>query len=226
MSHADEVLDLDYESPLESLFGFLASPLCMGITSLATWFFFVSPGKHGAPPIWAEFPAIPFFLMMACLWALGQWLLTNYDVRYQLDPKTQQLNLVRKIFGQTFRSRVAEFSQLYSTAVMSTWSDDKHGNRSWEYAMCLVTNSARMVRVSSYSSTAPNAEADRIAKKLGISHFPCQEQTGTLQATRGRQGKVTLRYRAPASKAMTALTSFLIILVAVGVILGLAAWLM
>ena len=194
MSQSDEVLDLDYDSPLESLFGFLGSPWYMGGTSLATWFLFVSPGKNGRPPLWADFPVVPFFLVMLCLWGLGQWLKANYDVRYQLDSRTQQLNLVRKIFGQTFRSKVAEFSQLHAAAVQSTWSDDKSG-RTWRYALCLVTNSARIVRVSSFSEVAQADEAARVATSLGIPNFPCQRTTGSLRAKRSRDGKVTLDYK-------------------------------
>lgn len=195
MSQSDEVLDLDYDSPLESLFWFLGSPWCMAGTSLVTWFFFVSPGKNGAPAPWADFPVVPFFLIMLCLWGLGQWLKANYDVRYQLDSRTQQLNLVRKIFGQTFRSKVAEFSKLHAAGVLSTWSDDKQGNRSWQYALCLVTNTARIIRVSSYNFSAQTTEAAKVATSLGILNFPCQLMTGSLRATRGRDGKVTLAYK-------------------------------
>ena len=197
MKPSDEVLDLDYESSLESLFGFLGSALCMGISTLAVWYFLVSPGKHGSPAIWVDFPIIPFALGMLCLWALGHWLNTNYDVRYQLNSKTQQLDLVRSIFGQTFKSRVATFSQLHSTAVLSTWSDDKQWNRTWQYALSLVTRSARIVRVSSFSSISQNHQAAEIAKKVGIAHFPCQEKSGTLVARRRRDGTIILGYRPP-----------------------------
>lgn len=34
MSRANEVIDLDYDSPLEGLFFFLGSPWCMGLIFL------------------------------------------------------------------------------------------------------------------------------------------------------------------------------------------------
>ena len=219
MSQTEKILDLDYDSPLETLFGFTGSPWCMGLTSLGIWFFFVSPGKNGRPPIWADFPVFPFLLGMLCVWALGYWLQAHYDVRYQLDPETQQLDLVRKIFGQTFKSRVAEFSELHAAGVMSTWSDDKQGNRHWQYALCLVTRSGRIIRVSSFDSSAMGHQAASIAKNLGIMNFPCQEQAGTLKASRSRDGQVTLIYKAPL-KAISSLTAFLVIAVVVAGIIG------
>ncbi|MBX3170325.1 MAG: hypothetical protein KF760_23165 [Candidatus Eremiobacteraeota bacterium] len=219
MSQSEEILELDYDSPLENLFWFLGSPWCMGGTSLAIWFFFVSPGKNGRPPIWAEFPVFPFFLGMACIWALGFRLKANYDVRYQLDSRTQQLELVRKIFGHTFKSRIAEFSQLHSAAVMSIWSDDKQGNRHWKYALCLVTKSARMVRVSSYEGLVPARKAEELSRNLGIAYYSCRPQAGTLRAARGRDGNVTLSYQAP-GRAISTLTAVLVIAVAVTFIIG------
>lgn len=196
MHKADAVLDLDYDSPLESLFAFLGSPASMVVTTLGAWFIMVSPGKNGAPPIWADFPIVPFALGMACIWAVGFWLKANYDVRYQLDSSTQQLNLVRKIFGQTFKTRVAEFAQLHSAAVMSTWSDSKSG-RSWSYALCLVTKSARLVRVSSWGSFPQETEAAKVAANLGIANFKCKIESGKLVARRNRDGEVDLNYKAP-----------------------------
>ena len=225
MSQSDEVLDLDYDSPLESLFGFMGSPWSMGGTSLMTWFVFIMPGKNGAPPIWADFPVVPFFLFMLCLWGLGQWLQANYDVRYQLDSKTQQLNLVRKIFGQTFRSKVAEFSQLLGTGITSTWTDDKQGNRSWQYALCLITRSARVIRVSSFGATAPGGEAALVARNLSIEHFRCKDQAGILHATRDREGKVTLGYTTPENtRRISGLFIFLIVVIVLFVVI-LGTWL-
>lgn len=222
MHKADAVLDLDYDSPLENLFWFLGSPWCMGATTLGVWFFMVSPGKNGRPPIWADFPIFPFMLIMLCIWALGFWLKVNYDVRYQLDSATQQLNLVRKIFGQTFKSRIAEFSQLHSAAIMSTWSDDKSGNRSWSYALCLVTKSARIVRVSSWEGMPQDSEAARVAQNLGIPNFRSQLKGGSLRARRGRDGQVTLSYQAPA-KYLSSPVVMVVLVVSISVIVGICA---
>jgi hypothetical protein len=218
MNNAQTVLDLDYDSPLEQVFGFLGSPLCMLASTLGVWFFMVSPGKNGNPPIWADFPIIPFTLIMACIWAVGFWLKANYDVRYQLDSTTQQLNLVRKIFGQTFKSRIADFSQLHSAAVMSTWSDDKSG-RNWSYALCLVTESAGIVRVSSWERRPQESEAARVAQNLGIPNFRCQPEGGTLKAKRNRDGEVTLSYK-PATKNLSTPVVVLVVVVSLLVLLG------
>jgi hypothetical protein len=222
MSEADKVLDLDYDSPLEGLFAFLGSPWSMGAVSVMTPILLRGPGKNGSPPLWPTFPVIPFLLGMSCLWALGYWLRANYDVRYQLDSRTQQLELVRKIFGQTFKSRVAEFSQLYATGVTSSWSDDKEGHRSWQYALCLITSQARIIRVSSYHYSAPNNQAAEIARKLGLVHFPCQENVGTLRASRTPQGEVILSYKV-APRPISGWVVWGAVLLAVAIIVTLAA---
>lgn len=220
MRPSEEVLDLDYDSPLENLFWFLGSPWCMGLTSLGVWFFFVSPGKNGRAPIWADFPLLPFLLGMACIWAVGFWLQANYDVRYQLDPRTQQLELVRKMFGHTFKSRIAEFSQLHATAMLSTWTDDKQGNRTWKYAVCLVTKTARIVRVSSFEGSPNIQKAVEISRNLGISSFPHRSAAGSLRAKRERDGSVSLSYQPP-SKSIATGVAIVAIAVAVTVIIGL-----
>lgn len=220
MSQSKALLDLDYDSPLETVFSFAGSPLYMGLTSLGTWFLMVSPGKNGAPPIWAEFPVVPFFVGMACIWAVGFWLKSNYDVRYQLDSRTQQLQLVRQIFGQTFKSRVAGFTDLHSTGVMSTYWDDKHG-RHWQYAVGLITRSARIIRVSSYSPTMPTHKAAQIAENLGIPYFPGEEQVGTLRATRDRNGQVAIAYKL--ARTVRSTTIVLVFVIVVAFLLGLLA---
>ncbi|MBS2036106.1 hypothetical protein JST97_14045 [bacterium] len=201
MRPSSEAIDLDYDSPLENLFWFLGSPWCMGMVFFGTWIAMVSRGKNGAPPVWPDFPVLPFFLTMLCIWAIGFWLKANYDVRYHLDPKTQQLALVRTIFGQLFKTRIADFSQLHSAAVLTSWSDDKQGKRSWQYALCLVTHSARIVRVSSYSSMAPDERASEIARKLGIQYFTRASSGGTLQVSRGPNGSLSLFYNPPPTLA-------------------------
>lgn len=197
MPQPDVVIDLDYDSPLENLFSFLGSPWCMGGCFLCLWFFCVSPGKNGAPPIWPEFPVIPFLLATLCIWSIGFWLKANYDVRYQLDSRTQQLELVRKIFGQSFKSRIAEFSQLHASAVLASWSDDKHGNRSWQYALGLITKSGKIVQVSGYSPMAPDHRAAEIAQKLGIEYFRHLNQSGKLVVRRSKAGEIQLSYKSP-----------------------------
>ncbi|MFN8610576.1 MAG: hypothetical protein U0931_23755 [Vulcanimicrobiota bacterium] len=230
MSQAHEVIDLDYDSPLENLFWFLGNPWCMGLSFFGTWFMFVSPGKNNTPPIWPDFPVMPFFLIMLCVWAVGFWLKANYDVRYQLDAGTQQLDLVRKIFGQTFKSRIAEFSQLQATAVLSTWSDDKQGNRSWRYALALVTKAGRMVRVSSYSQQAPTTRASEIAHQVGIQYFQHQPATGTLTVRRTPEGEIKPIYIAaplpvkPASQKPLSSGAVMLILSLVAIVIFIFIW--
>ncbi|MBS2035196.1 hypothetical protein JST97_09405 [bacterium] len=197
MSNAGEVIDLDYDSPLEQVFGFLGSAPSMAFTTFGIWFLFVCPGKNGRPPIWADFPLMPFIAAMTCIWAVGYWLKVNYDVRYQLNPHTQQLEIVRNIFGKVFKTRVCEFSKLYAAGVMSHWWDSKAG-RQWLYAVCLVTKSAQMVRVSSFDPIPPLERSKEIASTLGLDHFDCGVQVGTMVATLGPDGKVSIGC-APAS---------------------------
>ena len=197
MNDNEQILDLDYDSPLESLFWFLGNAWCMGITTAAAWFLCIVPGKNGSAPIWADFPLFPVALGMLLLWAIGFWLKANYDVRYQLNAATQQLELVRKVFGRTFRSRVAGFSDLYSTAILSSWSEDKQGNRSWSYALALVTTSARLVRVSSWEMSPQSTKAAQVSRQMGLKDFPSQREAGTLKARRQRDGSVSLRYAPP-----------------------------
>ena len=218
MNQADEVLDLDYDSPLELLFWFLGSFWCMGGSTLFVWFLFISPGKNGRPPIWADFPIVPFAMGMACVWAVGYWLKANYDVRYQLDSRTQQLNLVRKIFGMIFKSRVTDFSQLHCAGVMSSFSDGKQG-RSWSYAQCLITKAGRIIRVSSLNGRAPAEEAEKLAQTLGIPSLPCREKM-TLLVQRDSSGQVTVTYQEPPSPNQVSGTFVVIILVVLLAILG------
>lgn len=218
MNQADEVLDLDYDSPLELLFWFLGSFWCMGVVTLFVWFMAISPGKNGRPPIWADFPIVPFAMGMACVWAVGYWLKGNYDVRYQLDSRTQQLNLVRKIFGTVFKSRVADLSQLHSAGVMSSYSDDKNG-RHWSYAQCLVANSGRIIRVSSFVPEPPQAEAEKLAITLGIPSIACQLKA-TLVARPDGAGGVTVNYQEPPSSGQVSSTFVVIVLVIVLAVFG------
>lgn len=197
MPKSGEVIDLDYDSPVENLLWFLGSPWCMGVCFLGLWFMCVSPGKNGTPPIWPEFPVTPFLLATLCIWSVGFWLKANYDVRYQLNPQTQQLELVRKIFGQVFKSRIADFTQLHASAVLGSWSDDKSGNRSWMYALALVTKTGKVVRVSSYGSMAPDSRAAEIAQQLGIEYFRHYSQAGRLVVGRSKTGEVQLSYKSP-----------------------------
>lgn len=194
MSHENEIIDLDFDSSLENVFSFLGSPIYMGITFVLTWLFFISPGKNHQPPIWADFPVFQFFLLMLCIWAVGFYLKANYDIRYQLNSKTQQLDLVRKIFSLTYKSHIANFAQLKTVAIQSTWLDGKFG-RKWLYALCLVTDQAKIIKVSSYTEEPPEAQADDIARSLGITNFPCQKEVGNLQVSRPQSGQIILHYQ-------------------------------
>ncbi|MBS2035243.1 hypothetical protein JST97_09650 [bacterium] len=194
MTQENDSIDLDYESPLEGLFWFLGSPWCMGLIFLVTWFSMVSYGKNGRPPFWPDFPVAKFFLIMLTVWAVGYWLKASYDVRYVLNSRSQQLELVRTIFGRAYRFRIADFAQLHSTAVLSTWSEDKQSNRYWEYALALITQSGRIVRVSSYSALIPSNRAAEIAQKLGIAYFQFQPKAGTLKVRRAKSAELNIYY--------------------------------
>ncbi|MBS2033918.1 hypothetical protein JST97_02970 [bacterium] len=191
---SDQVIDLDYDSPLEGVFSILASPIYLGLTFLAIWFICVNPGNQHSSPLWSNFPVAPVALTFLCIWGLGVFLKFNYDVRYQLDPKTQQLDLVRRIFGFTFKTRVLALSEVYSTAIISTWSDDKEGNRSWRNAIGLVTGCGQIVRVSSFTLGVPTKRAVEVARLLGIPHYPHQPEAGCLKARRSETGQVVLSY--------------------------------
>ncbi|MFN8608481.1 MAG: hypothetical protein U0931_13170 [Vulcanimicrobiota bacterium] len=209
MLRASLLFDLEYESGLETLLGVMASRFAMGATTFMVWLFFTGKGKGGHVPIWADFPTLPFVLGMFCLWLLGRKLAPNYQVRYQLNSQTQQLDLVRIIFGKEFKQRVAGFDELHSTAIAATWSDDKNNNRSWSYALCLVTRAGRIVRVSDYASSPPRDRAREVADKLGIECFHCPEEPGTLKAQCSAGQGVRLYYK-PAPRCLGALEPFLI----------------
>lgn len=138
---------------------------------------------------------------MFVLWGIGHYLKANYDVRYQLNPRTQQLELVRNIFGSVFTSKVNHLSEFYAAGVLSTWTDTKAG-REWKYAVCLVTKSARMVRVSSYLKVPPSERTAEIASKLGIEYFDCGPEAGNTVARLSQDGKVSIGCAPPSAPAM------------------------
>lgn len=193
MTQSDEVIDLDYHSPLENVLWFLATPWCIGLCSLGVWMLFTLRDKDG-DSLWADFPTWPFMLVMSCIWALGYWLKPKYDVRYQLNPRTQQLELTRTIFGHAFRNPIAPFSQLYAVATLSSWVEQKGGGKVWSYAVGLVTRSGRIIRVSPYQSSPDTQKAAEIASKMGIHNSPCRREAGRLKVRRGPDGEPKLNY--------------------------------
>jgi len=74
--------------------------------------------------------------------------------------------------------------------------------------------------VSSYDPSTQTEKAAEVARNLGIANFPCQLQTGSLRAARGRDGKVTLSYKV-ASKPMSVSTIAFIVVAATFAISGL-----
>ncbi|MFN8611665.1 MAG: hypothetical protein U0931_29235 [Vulcanimicrobiota bacterium] len=196
MNDSKEVIELDYDSPIEQLLSFAGSYWMLGLTAMLVWPILICPSKPDDPPLREQYPVMPFVLAMLLIWLSSLWLKGKYDVRYQLNPQTQQLQLVRKILGHTFRTPVCEFSQLYAAGVLSTFIQNKEG-RHWRYALCLVTRAARLLRVSSYGLAPPNEKAAEIAQTLGLQHFECQPEAGTMEATLDLAGNVVIACRPP-----------------------------
>lgn len=193
MKEANDIFELPVRSPLKDLAWMLSSPWFIGFFSLLVAFVVVRIRNAGDLPFFTHFSLPVFFSVMLCLWALGRWLQANYDIAYQLNARTQDVSLTRTIAGYPLKIRLAEFSELHAAGVQCDWWDGK-GDRHWQYALCLVTRSGGILRLSGYETRPPGPVAREIAEKLGIVYFPYQERIGRLTARLNSEGQPELAY--------------------------------
>ena len=194
-----EVIDLDYDSPLESLFSFGSSGLFLGAVAWCT----LTVARGSKTPAFPGFHLPSFLAFLLMVWLLSKWIRRNIDVRYQIDAATQQLLLVRKIFFLQFKTACANLTDLQGLAWSGEFMGQKGRGKVWGYALFLVKRNAGLVRVSNYFENVLGgaAEAERedkaaeIAQKLGLEYSPLVPECGRLQASLDRDGKVVFSHQ-------------------------------
>lgn len=183
-------------SPWKSLAKVLSSVPFLAFLSLVVTLLVWRIRSAGDLPLVTHFPLTWFLFSMPVVWMFGFWLDHSYEIAYELDPATHGVYLTRTLVGRSFRIRLAELAQVCGVAVETRWWDSK-GNRHWEYALCLVTSSCQIVRVSSFSSLPPNAQAHQVAEVLSLPVYPCPGQEGVLKVKADPSGTPVVFYAPP-----------------------------